>query len=235
MRNEVPIIKLSPTSLNLYLECPRCFWLRFNKNIYRPEGVVSTLPRGMDFVLKSHYDNWRRRGLPPELSGQVPGRLLQDQAKVEEMRDKSFGFKLAGDVWFGGGLDDALELPDGSIVPLDNKTRGFPPREAHWSHLAQMSGYTLILRERGTKTVNVAYIVHWFFDHRNVNPSNPLGFNVAVEEVKTEPDSIKKKILEAVETLRDDIPKAGQRSGQTGEEPCPFCAYRELGRSGSRE
>lgn len=223
------LIKLSPSSLNLYLECRRCFWLRFNKGINRPEGASSTLPRGVDYTLKNHYDNYRKEGLPPELRGQVPGKLLQDQAKIKEMRGYGFGFQLNDDVWFGGALDEALELPDESIVPLDNKTKGFPPKEAHWTHIAQMSGYSLILREKGLKTQNLAYLVHWFFDHKNMKPSSPLGFNVAVEKVETDPGGIRGKILEAVEMLNGNIPESGQRSGQNSDELCPFCIYRELG------
>lgn len=188
-------IKLSPSALNLFLECPRCFWLRFNKDINRPEGASSTLPRGMDYTLKNHYDNYRKEGLPPELKGQVPGKLLQDQTKVKEMRGYGFGFQLNNEVWFGGALDEVLELPDGAIVPLDNKTKGFPPKEAHWTHVAQMSGYSLILREKEFTTKNIAYLVHWFFDHKNMNPQNPLGFNVAVEEVKLTPTVLKTKFL----------------------------------------
>jgi len=222
-------IKLSPSSLNLFLECPRCFWLKFNKNIQRPEEPSSTLPRGMDHTLKNYYDGYREKGLPPELEGQVSGRLLRDQTKIKEMRGYGFGFQLNDEVWFGGALDEALELPDGSIVPLDNKTKGFPPKEVHWTHIAQMSGYSLILKEKKLPTKDIAYLVYWFFDHKNMKPTNPLGFNVSVKEVKTDPDGIKNKILEAVYTLKGSIPEAGQRSGQNSDEPCPFCIYRENG------
>ena len=226
-RSAEKVFKLSPSSLNLYLECPRCFWLRFNKGITRPEGPSSTLPRGMDYTLKNYYDSYRGKGLPPELVGQVPGRLLQDQSRINEMRKHSFGFPLSSHIWFGGALDEALELEDGSVVPLDNKTKGFPPKEAHWTHLAQMSGYSLILREKGIQTKNVAYLVHWFFDHKNMKDSDPLDFNVAVEEVRTDPNQTHQLILEAIETLKGEIPPIGQRSGPDSDEPCSFCLYRQ--------
>ena len=222
-----PQMKLSPSSLNLFFECPRCFWLRFTKKVKRPEGPSSTLPRGMDHTLKNHFDNHRKHGLLPELLGKVPGRLLSDAAKMKSMRNTSFGFQLNDEVWFGGGLDDALELPDSSVVPLDNKTKGFPPKETHWTQLKQMSGYTLILREKGIATKNVAYLVHWHLDHKHMQPDNPFAFNVKVEEVPTDPDEIKKSILEAVEILKGPMPPMGTRSGADSDEPCAFCTYRE--------
>ena len=221
------ILKLSPSSLNLFFECPRCFWLRFKKGIARPEGPSSTLPRGMDYTLKNHYDHYRAKGLPPELEGKVPGRLLPDVARVNEMRKTSFGFQVNDQVWFGGALDEALEIPDASVVPLDNKTRGFPPKAAHWTYQKQMSGYTLILREKGIATKNVAYLAHWFLDHKHMKPDDPLAFHVKVEEVSTDPNEVRKVILEAADLLKGDMPPIGHRSGADGDEPCAFCTYRE--------
>ncbi len=100
-------IKLSPSSLNLFLECPRCFWLRFNKGITRPETPASTMPLGMDLTLKNYYDAVRKDGLPPELKGHVDGRLLPEPDRIAEMRKTSFGFQLNSEVWFGGGLERA--------------------------------------------------------------------------------------------------------------------------------
>ena len=60
--------KLSPSSLNIMKECPRCFWLTQHKVWSRPAGIFPSLPSGMDAVLKTHFDKFRARGeLPPEL------------------------------------------------------------------------------------------------------------------------------------------------------------------------
>ena len=60
--------KLSPSSLCLMEDCPRCFWLQFNKNIRRPNGIFPSLPSGMDRVLKAHFDSFRDKNeLPSEL------------------------------------------------------------------------------------------------------------------------------------------------------------------------
>src|SRR2546426_18115 len=60
--------KLSPSSLSLLKDCPRCFWLHFRKGIKRPEHVFPSLPAGMDRIFKKHFDSFGERGmLPPEL------------------------------------------------------------------------------------------------------------------------------------------------------------------------
>lgn len=217
------IIKISPSSLSLYVDCPRCFWLRFNEGINRPEPPTSTLPGGVDYTLKNYFDHWRANGgEPPLLKGKLPGRLLADQALISKFRSRSFGFfDKEANAYFNGMLDDALEMPDGAIVPLDNKTRGFPLKEIHDAYVNQMGAYTLFLQFNGLKTKNAAYLIFWFFDHKNMNLDDPLAFNTSVEEVKTDPDKILARFREAVAALREPMPPAGKE--------CGFCAYRNIG------
>ena len=123
------VLKISPSSLSLYLECPRCFWLLFNKGIRRPATPFSTLPSGVDYTLKVYFDHWREGdGTPPMLKNKLPGRLLSDKALISRFRSRSFGyFDKEANAYFNGMLDDAVELDGGFVVPLDNKTKGFPP------------------------------------------------------------------------------------------------------------
>ena len=66
------VLKLSPSSLNLMAECPRCFWLNKHKVWTRPSTPFPQLPNGMDRVLKSHFDKFRDKGeLPPEIKDQT--------------------------------------------------------------------------------------------------------------------------------------------------------------------
>jgi len=50
------VYKFSPSKLNLVKDCPRCFWLEFNKKFRRPRGIFPSLPSGMDKILKNHFD-----------------------------------------------------------------------------------------------------------------------------------------------------------------------------------
>lgn len=213
-------IRISPSSLNLYyLGCQRCFWFQINQGIKRPETPMSSLPNGIDLTLKSYFDHWRSKGgIPPLLKGKIQGRLLADAAAISRFRSRSFHwFDTESGAHFSGILDDALELSDGSIVPLDNKTRGFPPSEPHAAHVLQMSGYTLLLQENGFRTRNLAYLIYWFFNHKKIDLEKPLEFNVTVEEVKTEPERIKEIFREAAGILKGPLPPP--------DADCQFCHY----------
>ncbi len=63
-----PTYKLSPSSINLMLDCERCFWLAKHKVWSRPSTPFPQLPNGMDRVLKVHFDKFMKKGLlTPEL------------------------------------------------------------------------------------------------------------------------------------------------------------------------
>ena len=67
-------IRLSPSTLNLFLECQKCFWLDQVKGIHRPRGIFPSLPGGMDGLIKKYFDKYRALGkLPPELEGKLDG------------------------------------------------------------------------------------------------------------------------------------------------------------------
>lgn len=61
---------LSPSTLGLYKNCPRCFWLHINKGHKRPNGIFPSLPGGMDLVIKKYFDKYGD-SLPLEIVGKV--------------------------------------------------------------------------------------------------------------------------------------------------------------------
>jgi hypothetical protein len=81
-------VTLSPSSLSLLKDCPRCFWIQFRKGIKRPNGIFPSLPSGMDRILKNHFDSFRDRGmLPPELRGLEGIKLFDDAGLLETWRN----------------------------------------------------------------------------------------------------------------------------------------------------
>ena len=87
--------KLSPSSLSLMQECPRCFWLIQHKVWKRPSAIFPSLPSGMDSILKTHFDKFRDKGeLPPELwnNGECKDmKLFDDKEKLKIWRSNLKG------------------------------------------------------------------------------------------------------------------------------------------------
>jgi len=123
--------KLSPSRINLFIECKRCFWLSVNEKVKRPTRPFPSLPNGVDREVKNHFDRFRRKDeVPPELEDRdlelFDGQNFLDKArswKTEpKWRDRKTGAILRG------GVDDLL-LDGDKIVVLDYKTRGYPPKK----------------------------------------------------------------------------------------------------------
>lgn len=215
------MIFLSPSLLNLFQECPRCFWLRVNKRQKRPEGPSSTLPRALDLAIKKHFDIYRPE-LPPGVS--VDGlKLFGDLETLRKWRywktapfylNEKIGVKLSG------ALDDCFLDSNGMFSPLDYKTYGFVLKAgAHPSYQLQMDSYTLMLRESRYPVNNKAYLV--FYALKSLGDNGNVAFQIVPRPVDTNPDRIISLLEKAVEVLKKDIPPHSQN--------CTFCGWNRGG------
>ena len=204
--------QLSASTLKLFQECPRCFWLHLNKKIERPRGPFPSLPSGIDRVLKGYFETYRRRGiLPPLIDGKLEGTLATN-ALTLGFNDASTHARL----W--GKLDDCVILPDRRLAPLDHKTRASAPEDVSYSekyYKFQMDVYTLLLERNGHRTSRTAYLVYYFPVDGKLHEGFP--FEVAVHTITTDPDAAYEVFAAACRCLANPLPRSG--------EACEFCRW----------
>ena len=154
------MFKLSPSKLNLFLDCPLCFYLQEKEGVKRPAGIFPSLPSGMDLVLKKYCDKFRG-DLPPELKGKVEGVLLPDKALIDKFRNwRTFSFEEE-DAMMYGAMDDCLKHEE-YIIPVDFKTRGFDLKEDTSDYYQnQLDCYCLLLDKNGYKTKGIAFLIYY--------------------------------------------------------------------------
>jgi CRISPR/Cas system-associated exonuclease Cas4 (RecB family) len=203
-------IVLSASSLNLYLDCPRCFWLQINRALKRPRGPFPSIATGLDSVVKKYFDNYRKSAnLPPLLSSKIKARLIDSLPKTFWYNADVLNASLMGK------LDECIIDEEGFYLPLDHKTRASVPESTHPAYRFQMSVYTLLLIKNNYNTKNVAYLVYYAPDAGVLHEGFP--FTVEVKEVKTDPCRAEKVFNEAVSLLRNDMPQSSER--------CEFCNW----------
>ncbi|CAD7768020.1 PD-(D/E)XK nuclease superfamily protein [Candidatus Methanoperedenaceae archaeon GB37] len=214
--------KLSPSSINLMLECPRCFWLQLVKKIKRPEGIFPSLPGGMDRILKRHFDKFMERGeLPPEIREYGLGngyKLFSDKTKLEIWRSVHKGIqykdKTSG-ILIRGAVDNLLEKGKKLIV-LDYKTRGYPLKEdTHEHYQTQMDIYNFLLRKNGYETENYAYLL--FYYPTEITKTGEVIFDTKLIKIPTDARRGEKVFKKAIEILEGPIPKPSEN--------CEFCKW----------
>ena len=92
---DVKPIQLSPNSLNLFLECPHCFWLDKKLGIKRPPPYPYALNSAVDALLKEEFDTYRAKNLPhPMLTeNNIKAHLFSNQKLLNQWRNNFAGIR----------------------------------------------------------------------------------------------------------------------------------------------
>jgi len=203
--------KLSPSSLNLMHECPRCFWLTQHKKWSRPSGAFPSLPSGMDSILKKHFDKFCEKGLlPPELCNdrECKGcKLFDDVELLKVWRSNFKGISYTdkeGNI-LHGAVDNLL-VKGKKIIVLDYKTRGFPLKEdTHEHYIPQLEIYNFLLRENGYETEDYAYLL--FYYPKEVKDTGDVVFNTHLKKISVNIKNAESMFNKAIKLLNSECPK----------------------------
>lgn len=213
--------KLSASSLYLFEECPRCFWLKLNKKISRPEVAFPSLPAGMDHILKEHFDSYTLLGeLPPELNGKVADcKLFDDVKALRSMRAPNGSLKWEdedGNVLCGA--IDCLLVKGDRVIILDYKTRGYAIKEdTHKHYNNQMDIYAFLLQQAGYNIEDYAFLLFYF--PKQVNRNGDFVFDSRLVRINVSPERARKLFRRGVEVLKGPMPAPSP--------DCGFCRWAE--------
>jgi hypothetical protein len=212
-------IRLSPSQLNLFNECPRCFWLHQNQKVHRPRGIFPSLPGGMDNVIKVYFDRYRERGkLPPEIDGQVDGELMPDTSVMNKWRNWRTGLNYQDEetgATLIGALDDCL-VHKGKYIPLDYKTRGYDPKEGGEAfYQLQLDTYCLLLEVNDFPHPAYAYLVYYV--PKEVSENGIVRFEITPKKVATDSENALTTFQNAVAVLHGPMPEPHGT--------CEYCAW----------
>ena len=206
--------KLSPSSLNLFRDCKRCFWMHFNGN-KRPSGIFPSLPSGMDKVLKEYCLKLRER---EEMLLDFKGKGFKffDDPLMKDWQNNFRGIQWkTKDVFLRGAVDEML-VKDGKLVVLDFKTRGYPCKEdTHKHYELQINMYNLLLRKNGFETKDYGYLL--FYYPKRVLAGNKIEFNTELKKMKVDVKMAETVLKKALKCLKGKKPK--------DEHECHWCLW----------
>lgn len=203
--------KLSPSSLSLMKECPRCFWLVQHKVWKRPQGVFPSLPSGMDRILKIHFNKFMERGLlPPELCNNdhcENMKLFNDHTLLAIWRSNFKGIiyeDKKGNI-LRGAVDNIL-MKGKKLIVLDYKTRGYELKDDTAEHYQdQLDIYNFLLRKAGYDTEDYAFLL--FYVPKEVMPTGEIIFDTTLKKMKINVKDAEKLFEKAIKLLNSDCPK----------------------------
>jgi hypothetical protein len=218
------MVKLSPSTLSLFSECPRCFWFTHVANIKRPQTPFPSLPNGIDRVLKEYFDNHIgeiTKSLPKEIAQlESDGHtLFSDLDKLEVWRNNFKGISYTdtqGNILMGA-VDTLLQV-ENILIVLDFKTKGSEPNDMSASYYnAQLSIYTWLLAQNGYDVADHGYIL-FYYPTRIVSP-NLVHFGHTLVKVYCETD-VPKLFSDALTCL-------SLRKAPPANITCQFCQWHD--------
>lgn len=228
---------ISRRQLDLFLKCPRCFWLEKRHGISQPSTYPLALNQAMDTLLKQEFDLYRSKGQPHPLLGShwacgedgvlgaaacgpVEARLFSGLDLLQEWRNNRKGVRWTDPqtgVTLFGAIDDILEFPDGRLAVLDYKSSGASSIHVYPSYRFQLEVYSFLLEQLGYPTAGVGYLAY-FVAVKDNGFEGRLPFAGTLVRVATDPGRVAEIFREAVALGQSDqMPDAG--------EECDLCRW----------
>jgi len=211
-------IQLSPNSLNLFLECPHCFWLDKNLGIKRPPPYPYALNSAVDGLLKEEFDTYRAKNLPHPLlkENNIDAHLFGNQKLLNQWRNNFAGIRYFDQnlqATLFGAVDDVLEFdpsPGDSgqvkkIAPLDYKSTGSSAANVYDRFQLQLDTYTFLMEKNGFSTPRKGYLAFYIVD-KSRGFIDRLPFRKEVIEIETNPSDIYEIFKDAVGCLKNPAP-----------------------------
>ncbi len=162
--------KLSRSKIDLFQECPRCFYLDNKLGVKRPPGFPFNLNSAVDSLLKQEFDRHRASATrhPLQESYGLAMKPAQDD-RIDEWRDNFKGVAMVHKktgMTVTGAIDDLWVTDDGEYVVVDYKATA--KEEAvtelndtwHDGYKRQMEVYQWLLRQNGLKVSDTGYFVY---------------------------------------------------------------------------
>lgn len=222
--------RVSRSKIDLFWDCPRCFWLDQRLGIPRPSFPAFTLNNAVDELLKREFDIHRAKGEPHPLmkTYHIDAVPLRDK-RMEEWRDAmrrgvQFHHKQTN-IIFRGGVDDVWLSKKGELHVVDYKATSKKEEvslEGYWqqAYKRQVEVYQWLLRGIGERVSNTAYFVYVNGDSAAPAFDGRLEFDVKVIAHDGDSSWIEPTVVKLAECLRSEtIPAPADK--------CEYCGYRE--------
>lgn len=162
--------KLSRSKIDLFLNCPRCFYLDNKLGIKRPPGFPFNLNSAVDTLLKKEFDIHRTANTPHPLM-KAYGLVLApfQHEMMDEWRDNFKGVRFLHQptgLLVSGAVDDIWADEQARLYVVDYKStakaESITELDQAWQigYKRQMEVYQWLLRQNGFQVSDTGYFVY---------------------------------------------------------------------------
>lgn len=226
-QSQVPF-KLSRSKIDLFIECPRCFYYDRKLGVGRPPGFPFSLNSAVDHLLKLEFDIHRVAGTRHPLIEKygVDARPVAHK-DLAAWRTNFTGVQYLHpqtNFLVTGAIDDLWENSAGEYIVVDYKATSKEgeitalDQDWHAGYKRQMEVYQWLLRQNGHRVSNTGYFVYCNGQKDRKAFDGKLEFAVTLIAYTGDDSWIENTLTLAKNCLDDDeIPKMYSE--------CDYCRY----------
>ena len=221
--------KLSRSKIDLFLSCPRCFYLDRRLGVARPPGFPFALNSAVDHLLKLEFDIHRANGTKhPLIEKYGIDARPASHADLDKWRHNFTGVQYlhkSTNLLIFGAIDDLWINSKDEYIVVDykstSKNEDIIELNQDWQdgYKRQMEIYQWLLRQNNYKVSNTGYFVYCNGQTDRKAFDGKLEFDVTLIAYEGDDSWIEKTICEANECLKsENLPDPG--------DDCDYCKYR---------
>jgi CRISPR/Cas system-associated exonuclease Cas4 (RecB family) len=223
--------KVSRSKIELFTQCPRCFWLDVRLKITRPNTPPFNINKAIDELFKKEFDSYRLKGEPHPL-------MLDNQIKAVPFAHKqldTWRYNFTGvvavhkptNLHVFGAVDDIWVDDDGQLIVVDYKATAKAKAvsiESDWqmSYKRQIEVYQWLLRQNDFTVNDTGYFVYTNgrFDLDGFN--DRLEFLTKVIPYTGDASWVEPTLIKMKQCMDGDMPPVG-KAAMGGD--CDYCLY----------
>ena len=232
--------RLSRSKVELFMQCPRCFWLDVRLKISRPSGPPFNINKAIDELFKKEFDYYRAQNKPhPLMTESGVDAVPYQHSKLDKWR-RALGANAGVDtihestnLHIYGAVDDIWVDKKGRLIVVDYKAtaKAQPVKslgaEGTWHDMyrRQLEIYQWLLRQNGFDVSDTGYFVYATGSWAHDKFDNIVNFETHIfphygnsEWV----DGVIKDMKQAMDS--DTMPAVGKRVMDQSKQ-CEFCEY----------
>ena len=222
--------RLSRSKIDLFINCPRCFYYDRRLGVAQPPGYPFSLNSAVDKLLKKEFDIHRAdKTSHPLMATYGIDAVPYNSPEINRWRDALRGgieyLHKETNLLITGGIDDVWVNPQGELIIVDYKATSKDEEvtlDAEWQigYKRQMEIYQWLFRRNNFKVSTTGIFVYCNGETDKKAFDAKLEFNIKLIPYKGDDSWVEQTIKDAHQCLTSNhLPDPGP--------DCDYCKYRK--------
>lgn len=211
--------KVSRSKIELYMQCPRCFWLDVRLKIVRPSTPPFNINKTIDELFKKEFDIHRAAGTqhPIMQENSLAGVIPFAHKDLDTWRYNFTGvvaLHKPTNLHVFGAVDDVWVNESGELIVVDYKATSKDKDvsiDSDWqmSYKRQVEVYQWLLRQNGFEVSDTGYFVYTNARLDVENFADHLEFRTKLIPYSGKDEWVEPTLHAMKECMEGDIPAVG--------------------------